>query len=178
MTLLDQTTLTVEVPVTLRVAVQADLPKLEWYGQYAHFRQLFRRSFREQEAGRRLMLLAVVAEFPIGTLFIQFESNERRVADGWTRAYLYSFRVMEVFRGKKIGTRLIQEAERIVLDRGFRWTTIAVAKDNHSARRLYERLGYRTFKEDPGQWSYLDHKGHVHHVNEPCWLLRKDLLLG
>jgi ribosomal protein S18 acetylase RimI-like enzyme len=178
MTLADQITLTIEMPVTLRVAVLEDLPKLEWFGQYTHYRQMFRRAFREQEAGHRLMLMAVAENFPIGTVFIQFQSNQKRVADGHTRAYLYSLRVMEMFRGKKIGTHLIREAEDRILDRGFQRATIAVAKDNHNARRLYERLGYRVYREDPGQWSYLDHKGQMHRVHEPCWLLHRNLLLG
>lgn len=177
MTLLDRTSLTVEVPITLRIAVHTDLPKLEWYGQYAHYRQLFRRAFRDQQAGRRLMLVAVTSDFPIGMIFIQLQSAEPLVADGVTRAYLYSLRVMEMFRGKGIGTSLIQEAEGIVMDRGFQWTTIAVAKSNHGAHRLYRRLGYRIFSNDPGQWSFLDHRGQVRRVSEPCWLLEKNLLL-
>jgi ribosomal protein S18 acetylase RimI-like enzyme len=89
--------------------------------------------------------------------------------------YLYAFRVMEMFRGHGIGTWLLQEAENIIVDRGLEWSTIAVAKENHSARRLYERLGYQKFAEDSGRWSYLDHKGIVRHVHEPCWLLEKHL---
>lgn len=177
MTLLDQTSIIVEMPITLRIAVRADLSKLEWCGQYTHYRHLFRRAFRDQQAGRRLMLVAVTSDFPIGMIFIQLQSAEHKVADGITRAYLYSLRVMEMFRGKGIGTSLIQEAEGIVMDRGFQWTTIAVAKDNHGARRLYERLGYCIFKDDPGQWSFIDHHGQVRRVNEPCWLLEKKLLL-
>jgi ribosomal protein S18 acetylase RimI-like enzyme len=123
------------------------------------------------------MLLAVTNDFPVGRVFIQFRSSERKVADGCTRAYLYSLRVMEMFRGKGIGTRLLQEAESLILERGFRRATIAVAKDNFNARRLYERMGYAIFKDDPGKWSFLDHRGLVRHVTEPCWLLQKNLWL-
>ena len=178
MTILDRPFLTIELSITLRVAVRADLPKLEWYGQYTHYRQLFRRAYREQQAGRRLMLLALTNDYPIGMIFIQFQSSEGKVADGSTRAYLYSLRVMEMFRGKGIGTQLIREAEGIVLHRGFHWTTIAVAKNNHNACRLYKRLGYSIFKDDPGQWSFLDHEGQVRQISEPCWLLQKNLLIG
>jgi ribosomal protein S18 acetylase RimI-like enzyme len=177
MTLQVNTSLTIEVPVSLRLAVLTDLSKLEWYGQYTHYRRLFRRTFREQESGHRLMLLAVTNDFPIGTVFIQFRSSERKVADGCTRAYLYSLRVMEMFRGKGIGTRLLQEAESLILDHGFQRATIAVAKDNLNARRLYERLGYAIFRDDPGHWSFVDHRGQVRRVNEPCWLLQKNLQL-
>jgi len=167
--------MTVEIPVTLRMAVRADLAKLEWYGQYTHYRQLFRRAFRDQQAGRRFILVATTNDFPVGMVIIQLQSNERKVADGVTRAYLYSLRVMEMFRGHGIGTRLILEAEAILRERGITWTTIAVAKDNPHARRLYERLGYSIFAEDTGQWSYIDHKGESRVVNEPCWILEKQI---
>jgi len=175
MAILDQTSMLVEMPVLFRLATRSDLPKLEWFGQYTHYRNLFRRAFREQQSGRRVMLVAATGSFPIGLVIVQLKSGDAAVADGKTRAYLYSLRVMEMFRGHGIGTRLVQEAENIVLDRHFHWTTIAVVKENHRARRLYERLGYRVFRDDPGQWSYLDHRGQVRHVNEPCWLLEKHL---
>jgi ribosomal protein S18 acetylase RimI-like enzyme len=173
MTTLEQRCIQLEMPIILRAATLEDLPKLEWYGQYKHFRNMFRRTFREQEAGRRVMLLADSNNFPIGHVFMQFKDDI--LDDDAGRAYLYSFRVMEMFRGHGIGTRLLEEAENIALDRGLAWTTIAVAKDNKGARRLYERTGYHIYSEDPGRWSYLDHKGVIRHVHEPCWMLQKKL---
>jgi ribosomal protein S18 acetylase RimI-like enzyme len=167
----------VQIPIVLRIATSSDLPKLEWYGQYTHYRRVFRRAFREQQAGNRFILVAASRDFPVGLIIIQLRSTEPTVADGSTRAYLYSLRVMEMFRGQGIGTRLIREAESLIMDRGFQWTTIAVAKHNQRARRLYEGLDYQIIKEDPGQWSYLDHRGQPRYVSEPCWLLEKDLLL-
>jgi ribosomal protein S18 acetylase RimI-like enzyme len=177
MTAREQTSLSVLLDISLRPARHDDLPKLEWHGQYAHQRGLFRRAYSEQLQGNRLMLLADCGGFPIGHLFIQFNGGEPGVADGTQRAYLYAFRVMEMFRGRGIGTALIAEAEGVVLGRGFQFTTIAVAKDNPAARRLYDRLGYRIFREDPGNWSYRDHQGQVRWVNEPCWLMQKELHL-
>ena len=176
MTILEQRSMQLEIPILLRVATLEDLPKLEWYGQYKHFRNLFRRTYREQQAGRRVMLLADSNNFPIGHVFIQFKDPDD-TPDEIGRAYLYSFRVMEVFRGHGIGTWLLQESENMILDRGIEWATIAVAKDNDGALRLYERLGYQIYTEDSGRWSYLDHKGIVRHVNEPCWMLEKNLSL-
>lgn len=175
MTAIDNPTLTVELPVYFRLATKKDLPKLEWFGQYKHYRQLFKRSFREQQAGRRLMLLADCNEFPVGHIFVQLVSKEESIANGSDRAYLYSLRVMDMFRNQGIGTQLIQTAEAIVAERGFCVTTIAVAKDNHGAKRLYQRLGYRILREDDGKWSYLDHTGTRRYVHEPCWILVKDL---
>ncbi len=175
MTGLNRSTFPVQLELTFRLATRADLSKLEWYGQYSHFRTVFRRTFNEQEQRRRLMLVADCADFPIGHVFIQLNNGERNFWDNRARAYFYSLRVMEMFRGKGIGSRLIEEAEEMVKELGFGWTTIAAAKENPRARRLYERMGYRVFTEDDGDWSYLDHEGKVRHVHEPCWVLEKKL---
>ncbi len=178
MTALDNISLTIELPIHLRLAEKADIPRLEWYGQYRHFRQLFRRAYREQLQGRRVMLIADCNAFPIGHIFVQLHSSNPRIADGQARAYFYSFRVMEMFQGQGIGTWLILEAEHMLRERGFHWVTIAVAKDNPGALRLYERLNYRKFADDPGRWSYTDHQGRVRKVEEPCWILEKKLEIG
>ncbi len=177
MTALERSSIRVSMSIEVRTGTLADIPKFEWYGLYTHQRNLFRRAYREQQLGRRLILVADSNNFPIGHLFIQFISTDSAIADGKKRAYLYSLRVMEMFRGYGIGTCLIQEAEAIILDRGFQWCTIAVAKENQAAKRLYERLGYRTFAEDPGRWSYIDHEGRTRYMNEPCWLLQKELIM-
>ncbi len=163
-----QASLALQLPVMLRTATQDDLPKLEWYGQYKHFRKVFRRTFQDQESGRRLMLLADFNDFPIGQLFVSFR--------GPTRAYFYSFRVMEMFRGQGIGTWLLQEAEEIVTQRGVERVTIAAARTNLRARQLYERLGYRIRRSDSGRWRYVDHRGRVCEVHEPSWILEKNLI--
>ena len=174
MTIYDERhSLAVQLNVVLRAATAADLPKLEWYGQFTHFRNLFRRTYREQQAGRRLMLLADLNHFPIGHVFIHFKPPNEDVITG--RAYLYSFRVMEMFRGHGIGTWLLQEAELVIRERGLQWTTIAVAKENLGAQRLYQRQGYTIYGEDSGRWNYVDHRGVTQHVHEPCWLMEKHL---
>ena len=173
MTALNKPALKLEVPIALRLATYSDLPKLEWYGQYTHFRALFRRTYQEQLQNRRLMLVADFNGFPIGHIFIQLSSSEQNISDGKRRAYLYSLRVMEMFQEQGIGSRLILEAEMLVAERGFTSVTIAAAKDNPRARRLYERLGYRVFGDDEGKWSYVDHENRVRYVHEPCWVLEK-----
>jgi ribosomal protein S18 acetylase RimI-like enzyme len=167
--------LVLEIPVTIRVAIREDIPKLEWYGQFAHFRNLIRRAYREQLKGRRLLLVADFNGFPIGQIFIQLDSANGIVADGRNRAYFYSFRVMDMFQGKGIGSRLLQEAESILIERGFRYATLSVAKDNPGAFRLYERQGYYVVGQDPGQWNYVDQYGVTRYVEEPCWVLEKRL---
>jgi ribosomal protein S18 acetylase RimI-like enzyme len=159
--------------ITIRPARYEDIAKLEWHGEFKHFRNLFQRSYREQIEGRRLLLVADSNGYPIGRLFMQFQSKNKVTSDGKTRAYLYSFHVMDLLRGHGIGNRMMDVAEAMLVERGFKYGTIAVAKDNVGALRLYERRGYRVFSEDEGKWRYYDHRGFLQHVHEPAYLLEK-----
>jgi len=162
--------------ITIRQATRADLPALEWDGAYAHFRRLFERTYEQAERGEAAMYLV---EHPldgiIGQAFVQFNSLRPELADGQTRAYVYSFRVKPAYRGRGIGTRLMHTIETDLRQRGFARVTLNVAKDNLLARRLYERLGYRVVASDPGHWSYIDHEGHRRFVSEPAWRMEKAL---
>ena len=168
--------LNLDTQVTLRPAERADLPLLEWFGEYRHFRVVFQRAFAEQVKGNRLMLLADCAGFPVGQVFLHYRTGERPSLG--PRVYMYSLRVLEMFRGHGIGTALIHQAERCGLDTGHAWASIAVARDNPGALRLYERLGYQIYAEDAGRWTYIDHRGRLRRVNEPCWLLEKRIQIG
>lgn len=168
-------TFTLEYAVQLRLAVSEDLPKLEWYGQFVHYRALYARTYEDQVQGRRLMLLAVVNDFPVGQIFVHLSDAEMAPSYRQGRGYVYALRVMEPFRGRRIGTRLILHAEQLLREQGYRWVVIAVAKTNSGARALYERLGYVVFADDPGRWSYVDHQGKVQRVEEPSWMLQKRL---
>ena len=136
----------IELNIRFRIATEADLTLLEWYGQYTHFRNLFRMTYEGQLEGERLMLLADLNGFPVGQIFILL--NQRvtfwQAMTGYKapdqRGYLYALRVMDHLQGAGIGTQLILEAERLMFEHGSQWATISVAKDNPRAKKLYENL--------------------------------------
>jgi ribosomal protein S18 acetylase RimI-like enzyme len=172
-----------QIVVQFRLATEADLPHLEWYGQYTHFRRVFQKTWREQAAGLRLMLLADLNGFPVGHIFILLNNapgvtrkHQRQATD--LRGYLYSLRVMAHLQGLGIGTQLVHCAENLLCQRGYDWAIISAAKTNVRARQLYERLGYRVYAEDGGNWQYVDHTGEIVEVHEPCWMLEKLLKTG
>lgn len=169
-------TLNMTLAVTIRPSTVEDIPKLEMDGQFTHFRPMFRRSYRDQLAGRRLLIVADCNHMPVGRLFVLFKSQDPNMADGHTRAYLYSFFVHSLFRGQGIGSAMVNYAETILQARHYQRVIIAVAQENHGALRLYQRLHYRILRDDPGEWSYTDHVGQVHVVKEPCWILEKILM--
>lgn len=167
--------LAVRLDVVIRRATADDIRKLEWGGEFWRLRGHFENAYAEQQAGRRLLLVADLKGYPVGRLFLQIARGNPLFADGSTRAYLYALHVMEPLRGSGIGTALVDAAEALLRDLGFQWVTIAVEKTNEGALRLYRRLGYEVFRDDPGRWSYTDPAGETHHVEEPTWVMRKRL---
>jgi ribosomal protein S18 acetylase RimI-like enzyme len=161
--------------VTIRPIREAELPALEWEGTYARYRRVFRQTYDDVVRGQRIMFVAVAGGRLVGQIFIQLSSTETRYADGYSRAYLYSLRVRPEWQGQGLGTRLIAAAEEALLARGFTSAVIAAGKDNPGAQRLYERLGYRTFADDPGVWYFQDVNGVQQSIEEPCWVMEKRL---
>jgi ribosomal protein S18 acetylase RimI-like enzyme len=163
------------IDVRIRQATAEDVALLEWKGLFWQYRGIFEHTFAEQAAGRRLMLVATHNGYPVGRLFVQLSPGVPLYSDGSTRAYLYSLRVIDRFQRQGVGSRLIAAAEDMLRAREYRWATIAAATDNPRARRLYERLGYTYFHDEPGCWSYTDPDDVTHAVVEPCWVFQKAL---
>ncbi|HOU43524.1 MAG TPA: GNAT family N-acetyltransferase [Anaerolineaceae bacterium] len=161
--------------VVIRPVTAADLPLLEWEGEYLHFRRVFAGAFERQLAGLSVLWIAVLDCWAAGQVFIQYDSDRKELADGVERAYLYSFRVRPELRGQSLGTRIHQVVEEDLLQRGYRYITLNVAKENLRAQALYRRLGYRYIAHEPGRWSYPDHEGVWHQVEEPAWRMEKRL---
>jgi len=160
-------------PVTIRFATDADLAALEWEGQYIHYRRLFKKAVAEARRGRRLLLVAEVDGQMVGQVFVQLSTRPALSASVCASGYLYAFRVKEPHRNQGIGTQLMLEAESRLRRLGYGRVVISVAKHNTAARRLYQRLEYRVFSEDPGEWSYVDHLGQHREIHEPAFVLEK-----
>lgn len=162
--------------VRIRLATRRDLPALEWGGVYRHFRNLYADAFARMEQGRTLIWLAEIpGKGIVGQIFVQLICNDLMLADGKTRAYVFSFRVKPEYRKNGLGTTLMEYVERDLIRRGFCAVTLNVAQDNPAARRLYERLGYVVQFADPGCWSYFDDKGVLQYVEEPAWRMEKQI---
>lgn len=160
-------------PAVIRAATEADLPGLEWGGEYAHFRRLFEKAMEQARKGRRVLLLAEIDDQIVGQIFVQFTTRAAYSARGVSSGYLYAFRVKATYRNQGVGTQLLQEAEANLRGRGIGRAVISVAQDNAAAQRLYQRYGYKPFASDAGQWSYIDHKGRLREVREPAYVLEK-----
>lgn len=162
--------------VLFRQALENDLPALEWDGKFSHFRHLYREIFKSTIKGETIMWLADLNNVGIiGQLFVQLWSDKPELADGRTRAYFFAIRVRDPYQNQGIGSKLLDIAEKDILARGFSWGMLNVNKDNGTARRFYEKLGYKIVGSEPGRWSYIDQNGKFHEVNEPSWRMEKQL---
>jgi ribosomal protein S18 acetylase RimI-like enzyme len=163
--------------VIIRRLRQADLPDLEWDGEYTRFRKLYQSAFERSQMGQSVLWVAEhQGHGVIGQLFLQLESDMTELADGVARAYLYAFRIRPDYRCEGLGSFMMNLAESDLIRRSFKIVTLNVTQDNKDAIRLYERRGYRITGPDAGQWSYPDHEGVWQQVNEPSWRMEK--LLG
>ena len=166
------------VPVVVRHMREADLAGLEWGQEHIRFRRMFRSAFEDMQAGMRSLWVGAAGDQVVGRLFIQWNSSDARYADGVSRAYLYALRVHPQWQGRGLGTQLMAAAEAEMCARRFTTSALAVGQTNVAAYRLYKRLGYTIFDEDPGIWYFVDHKGVLQREEERSWLLQKHLRCG
>lgn len=159
----------------IRLIKETDLQALEWDGKYKHFRCVYQQAYKEHCRGMRILLVAEVEGEVIGQLFVHLKAVIPHSNSIEPTGYLHSFRVRPDFRQRGVGSALIAEAERRLLGIQYRHAVIAVSKKNEAALRLYQKLGYRVYAEDPGEWSYNDERGQIRHVSDPSFLLQKSL---
>ncbi len=157
----------IHADIVVRAAYHEDLSKLEWFGAYAHFRDLYQRTWRDHLANRRLMMVADLNGFPVGQVWVDVTPH--------TYAYLYALRVMEPFQSLGIGSALIETAQIIARAKNYRVIQLAVERSNTGARRLYERHGFRIFTQRIDHWSYTDHHGNIQWVQEDVYGMEKHL---
>jgi ribosomal protein S18 acetylase RimI-like enzyme len=163
------------VELRIREASEHDLHALEWEGEYIHFRRVYKEAMKEARRGRRVIFVAECGDDLVGQIFVNLHSTWRNAIRGSVTGYLHSFRVKPAFRNQGIGQRLIETAEACLIEHGFRRAVISVSKTNKRALRLYQNLGYEILGEDPGRWSFLDHRNKLRHVSEPAYILQKPL---
>ncbi|MBW3623949.1 MAG: GNAT family N-acetyltransferase [Armatimonadetes bacterium] len=166
--IIDRFTLPLEV--IIRVCRREDLPALEWYGLMTEYRGIIQETFEMQERGEAVMLVAEVNGFPAGQVWINLVLKKDEAMGA-----LWAVRVFPFLQGRKVGSRLMEAAEQLLRNRGYRAVELGVEKDNPDARRFYERLGYRESGTAQGGFTYTTPDGEEITMPLDEWIMRKQL---
>lgn len=114
--------------------------------QYENFQQIRRGNL---ESCREICFVAEEGEKLVGEISIMTENaNIPAAVVPNKRMYFFGLRVLPEYRRKGIGTALMTFAISQCLRRGIYEFTIGVESDNTDAKRLYERLGFRSFLDN------------------------------
>jgi len=65
------------------------------------------------------------------------------------KGFIYTVYVDQAFRGLGLAAALMEAAITAAREAGLRFVTLTVAVGNDGARRIYERMGFRTFGIEP-----------------------------
>lgn len=130
-----------------------------------------------QQDHRGVLFTAWKSGRPRGDVYLRLEPAEeseiRRYLPGVP--FLTHVEVLEGYRNRGIGTRLIRAAERYLRELGHRRVGLAVEVSNTGAARLYRRLGYHRWEFAPVLcYSLLGATGTVR-LAERCDVLVKPL---
>ncbi|MBI3384843.1 GNAT family N-acetyltransferase [Candidatus Gottesmanbacteria bacterium] len=160
----------------IRSVQKKDLRKLEYGLMYRRYRKLMELSFLDHQYEKKVYLVALVKNKVAGQIIIDWRIlKDETKSDGKIRAYLYSLRVYPPYRSKGLGTAMILFCENFLRERGFKIATIACEKKNPRALKLYEKVGYKIFKEEESAWEFYDHNSILRKMKEPEWILEKEL---
>ncbi len=163
--------------IQVRQLIAADLYALEWEGTYTYFRRVYARAYERAQRGEATLWVAAdETGCLIGQVFVLLLSQtDPALADGRQRAFIHSFRVRPESRNAGLGSRLLEFAEGDLIQCGFTFVSLNVARENEAAIRLYERHGYHRLQPVAGDWIYEDHLGIQRQVHEPGWRMGKSL---
>ena len=159
------------VEAVVRPLRQADCRDLEWHGG-PDLRSFYELQYQRHSRGEIAVLViewngACVAQ---SAIHWSGKPTHPHIPD------IQSLRVLPLFRGLGLGTRLLAASEAVIAGRGYNEVSLAVSIDNPRARALYERVGYvlvgEPYRDD---WSYADAAGQTRRVRETVVDLIKPL---
>jgi ribosomal protein S18 acetylase RimI-like enzyme len=120
---------------TIRRCEKRDLAHFGGFGPPAHVRHCLERFARNDV----VILVAVDGDdVPVGKVHVCLDQPDQT-------ALIEAAAVVEPLRGMGIGTALMYAAEELARERGLGVVQLGVEDFNAAARRLYERLGYRSY---------------------------------
>ena len=146
----------------------------DWGAPTKHRERLAR-----QGEGKVVYLVAWYREAPVGHVLIEWggATDEPMRSLLANCADLQDLFVAPAYRSRGVGSRLLDEAEALVMKKGYPRLGLGAAVDNPRARHLYQRKGYQDagYGEYRSGGVYIDRAGQEQEWEEICIYLIKRL---
>ena len=133
------------MPLTIREATLADLPRLPELFDYNDVRAMIAEHTRRITSGEFSIFLLFEDDALIGELHVTWRSDDPQLAIDGQRAYLSAFRIREDKQGHGFGQFLLHEVIRRIEGAEFREITVGVEDDNPRAKHMYAKAGFTEF---------------------------------
>jgi ribosomal protein S18 acetylase RimI-like enzyme len=140
-----------------------DLSSIGWSGNPAHIRTV---EAKLQEADLDYLAIRGPDGAPVAIGCVTYSDGSGDIGQ---------LAVREELQSMGLGSRLVEEAERRMRERGLETSTLGVEVGNTRARELYERLGYVECGTVPDSWTYEDAEGNLQVHETEVVLMRKGL---
>lgn len=111
--------------------------------------------FRAMREARREIWIAECDGYLVGTVTVEWLTDDRQLADGQTRSHISNLVVHPMYRRRGVGKGLMVAVERAAARKGCSVITIGVDRGNNYARALYERRGYSFVKDINAPWGLV-----------------------
>lgn len=162
-----------ETDVRIRYLEEADLPALEWDGEYSRYRKNYLEIYRNKGKGLSFPFVAEsAADGVIGQVFLT-RRNANKAYSNEPYFFLTSFRVKPAYRDRGIGSRLLEACERVTREQRIGAILLNCAASNPRGFEFYRKHGFELVREELTQWSYVNENGMVVSEQAPSWLMRK-----
>ncbi len=156
------------VPMTIRDLTAADLDQISWSGTPSHIASVREQLGRVASGAVEYLAACPPSGLPVGKIGIDYALQ----AGAGT---LYQAAVHGALQSCGIGTLLVAAAEQRIRARGHDRAELGVEHDNPRARRLYERLGYVAYGDQPAEWDTEGPYGVMVRYRTMCTMMRKPL---
>lgn len=156
--------------LVVRACDEEDLLPLEWDGMFRHHRSIYREAYARQQRGEIIMLVGELAGRLVAQVWVDFCKLKQQNA-----ALLWALRVHPGFQCRRLGTRMVLQAEAAIRRRELKVVELGLEKNNPRPRTFYERLGYECVGELCETYSYVLADGSCVTERSDQWRFRKAL---
>jgi GNAT superfamily N-acetyltransferase len=154
--------------VRVRSVEQDDLPQLLSYGWMNPHDEVIQRAYDRSVEGDLIFLVAEADTQIIGQVWVDLA----HLADEWMGLIVALF-VVPTMQNLGLGTRLLQQAEAAMRERGLLAAEVSIEKKNLKARHLYARLGYEIVDARVKPWTRTTADGRVERSEQQSWIMHK-----